>query len=234
MTLLDVWTSGLKESFNAISNGLLKFAPNLIVALVILLVGCFLANWIGKLVAQLVNALKIDDVLRSAKVEEVLKRGNINLHTGRFIGGIVKWYIVVIVLVAFFNVVGLTQVNDYLNGVVLVYLPKVLVAAVVILTAAVIANTMSRIVTGSAKAGGFVSANFLGSLTRWSILIFAFMVALVQLGVATVFIQTLFTGVVVALALAFGLSFGLGGQSAASDFIQKLRQEISDHSHGHN
>lgn len=232
MSLLDIWTTGLKTSFESISNGLLKFAPNLIVAIIIFLVGCFIANWVGKLIAQLVNSLKIDDFLRSAKVDEVLRRGNITLSSGRFIGSLVKWYIIVIFLVAFLNVVGLTQVNDYLNGVVLVYLPKVIVAAAVILTAVVIAYTMQRIVVGSAKAGGFTSANFLGSLTKWSILIFAFMVALVQLGVATVFIQTLFTGVIVALALAFGLSFGLGGQQAASQFIEKLRHEISEHNHG--
>ena len=229
MNLLDVWTEGLRASFTSVSNGLIGFVPNLIVALIIFVVGAVIAEWVGRMVSSSVSALKIDEILRTAKVEEILRRGNINLHSGRFIGGLVKWYIIVIFLVAFFDVIGLEQVNQYLSNVVLGYLPRVIVAAIAVLSAAIISQIMRKIVVGSAKAAGFISANFLGSLTKWSILVFGFMVALSQLGVATVFIQTLFTGVVVALAIAFGLSFGLGGQQAAAEFVGRLRREISDH-----
>ena len=229
MTLLDTWVAGLKSSFDIVSGGLLKFVPNLVVAVIIFLAGCVIAQWIGTLIARFVTTLKVDEILRSAQIEEFLRRGNINLHTGKFIGGLVKWYVIIIFLVAFFDVIGLEEMNKYLSNVVLGYLPKVIVAAIAVLAAAVIAQAMQKIVAGSARAGGFASANFLGSLTKWSILIFGFMVAMVQLGIAAVFIQTLFTGVVVALSLAFGLSFGLGGQGAASDFIAKFRREIADH-----
>ncbi len=69
-------------------------------------------------------------------------------------------------------------------------------------------------------------------MTKWSIWIFALLTALVQLGIAVGFIQTLFTGVIVALALGFGLAFGLGGQDAAAQYIAKLRQEIADRHNG--
>lgn len=230
-TLLDSWGSGLKNSFDLISQGLVAFVPSALIGVIIFIVGCVVAVWVGKLITQLVNTLKIDDLLRSAKVEDILKRAGVTLHTGRFIGGLVKWYIIVIFLVAFLDVVGLDQINEYLKSVVLGYLPRVIVAVLVLLVGAVTAHVMHRFVGGGAKAAGFSSANFLGSMTKWSILVFAFMVALAQLGVAGDFIRTLFTGVVVALSIAFGLSFGLGGQSAAADFIGKLRKEISDHHH---
>lgn len=231
MSLLEIWRGGLESSFESISNGVISFVPGLVVAVIIFIVGVAIAEWVGKIIAQFVNMLKIDDALRSAKIEEVLKRGGITLHTGKFIGGLVKWYIIVVLLVAFFDVIGLDQVNEYLKTVVLGYLPRVFVASAVLLVAAVVGQVMQKIVAGSARAAGFVSANFLGSLSKWSVLIFGFMVALVQLNVAAVFIQTLFTGIVVALSIAFGLSFGLGGQSAAGDFIGKLRREIADHHH---
>jgi len=94
--------------------------------------------------------------------------------------------------------------------------------------AVVVADTMQKVVTGAARAAHIKAANFAGSLTKWAIWIFAFLIALEQLGIAVGFIQTLFTGVVVALSLAFGLSFGLGGQEAASHWIAKFRSEISD------
>ena len=111
------------------------------------------------------------------------------------------------------------------------YLPQVIVAALIILVAAVIAETMQKLVAGTAAASGIKSANFAGSVTRWAIWIFGILTALLQLGVAAPFIQTLFTGIVVAVAIALGLSFGLGGQEAASRFLEKVRQEIADRHH---
>jgi hypothetical protein len=72
-----------------------------------------------------------------------------------------------------------------------------------------------------------MSAGFVGAVARWSIWIIAILAALSQLGIASGILQTLFTGVVVALSLAFGLSFGLGGQEAASRFIERMRAEMS-------
>jgi small-conductance mechanosensitive channel len=71
------------------------------------------------------------------------------------------------------------------------------------------------------------TANFLGNVTKWAIWIFAIMAALIHLGVAPEMIQTLFMGVVVALSLAFGLAFGLGGQEMAARLLDRTREEIS-------
>jgi hypothetical protein len=97
--------------------------------------------------------------------------------------------------------------------------------------AVVVANAMQKLVIASARAGHLSHAVLLGRITKWAIWIFAILAALVQLGIAVGFIQTLFTGVVVALSLAFGLAFGLGGQEAAARYVEKMRQEIADHQH---
>jgi len=148
-----------------------------------------------------------------------------SLNSGAFLGMLVKWFFILVFLVAALEVLGLTQVTMFLTAVVLGYLPRVIVAVLILLVAAVIAEAAQRLVAGSARAANMRSANFLGSIARWAIWIFAILAALDQLGV-TPFVQTLFTGVVVALALAFGLSFGLGGQQAASRFIDKMQSEI--------
>jgi hypothetical protein len=100
----------------------------------------------------------------------------------------------------------------------------------ILLVAVVIAEAMRKLVVGSAKAANIKSAGFLGAVTKWAIWIFAILAALLQLGIAVTFLQTLFTGVVVALSLAFGLSFGLGGQTAAARYIEHLRGEMHDRS----
>lgn len=211
--------------------GFAKFVPNLIVAIIIFLIGWFVASLLGKVVAQIIRSIKVDHALKSVQADLFLKRAGFNLDSGAFIGGLVEWFVIIIFLVASFDVLGLSQVNTFLQQVVLFYLPQVIVGALIILVAAVIAEAMQKVVSGAAAAAGIKSANFAGSVARWSIWIFGILTALLQLGVAAPFIQTLFTGIVVAVAIALGLSFGLGGQEAASRFIEKIRSEIADRHH---
>ena len=230
--MIENWSTVLQGSFQDIWMGFARFVPNLVIAIVIFLIGWFVGNLLGKVVAQIVRSIKVDHALRTAQVDQFLKRAGFNLDSGAFLGGLVEWFIVIAFLVASFEVLGLNQVNTFLQQVVLFYLPQVIVAALIILVAAVIAETMQKVVAGAAAAGGIKSANFAGSVARWAIWIFGILTALFQLGVAAPFIQTLFTGVVVAIAIALGLSFGLGGQDAAARFLAQIRQEISDrHNH---
>lgn len=219
---------GLRGSFYEIGRGVVEFLPQLVVAVVIFIVGWAIGSLLGQVVNHIIKTLKIDNLLRSAKVDDVLKRGGFNLDSGRFVGDLVEWFIIVVFLVASLDVLGLTQVTGFLTEVIL-YLPQVIVAVLILLVAVVIASAMQRIVVGAAMAAGVHSANFLGSVTKWSIWIFAVLMALFQLNIGGPLIQTLFTGFVVALSLAFGLSFGLGGQQAASGFIGKVQEEIKSH-----
>lgn len=229
--ILETWGSVLGQSFRDIWLGVASFVPNLVVAFVIFIVGWLIAALLGKVVGQIIRSIKLDTALKSAGFEAVVNRAGFGLDSGVFIGSLVKWFIIVVFLVASLDVLGLSQVNAFLQEVVLLYLPRVIVAVLVLLLAVVIADSMQKVVVGAAKAANMKSANFLGSVTRWSIWIFAVLTALVQLNVAVQFINTLFTGVVVALALGFGLAFGLGSQDAAGKYIDKLRQEIADRHH---
>jgi len=227
--VLQTWGNTITGSFGGIWAGTIAFLPNFIVALVIFVVGWIIAALIGKVVGQLIKALRLDHALEQAGFGAVVKRAGFNLNAGAFVGGLVKWFVIAAFLVASFEVLGLNQVNVFLQSVVLLYLPQVIVAVLILLVAIVIADVLRKVVVGTARAAGVTSANFLGTLTKWSIWIFAILAALVQLGIAVGFIQTLFTGVVVALSLAFGLAFGLGGQEAAARSIERIRQEIADH-----
>jgi hypothetical protein len=223
--LLDQWAIVLTQSFQDLSYGLIQYTPRLIAALIIFIIGWIIGVVIGRLIAQLVASLRIDEALRSAGVEKVLHRAGWKLNSGVFLGTLVQWFVIIVFLLASLDALQLTDVSIFLRAVVLTYLPHVIVAVLILLVAAVIADAAQKVVAGSAAAVNIHSANFLGALARWAIWIFAILAALDQLGV-TPFIQTLFTGLVVALSLAFGLAFGLGGQHAAGEYIKKLQSEI--------
>ncbi len=217
----------MTRSFQDIWLGVVDFVPKIFVALVIFIVGWFVGVLLARVIAQIIRSIKVDIALKSAGVEDVLSRAGFRLDSGRFIGELVKWFVIVVFLVATLDVLGLSQVNNFLQNVVLVFIPQVIVAAMILLVAAVVADAVQKLVVGAARAAEIRVAHFLGGLVRWAIWIFAILIALSQLGIADYFAQTLFTGVVIALALAIGLSFGFGGQEAAARFLERLRKDIS-------
>lgn len=221
----STWADVLAASFQNVFYGMIAFIPNLLVAVIIFVIGWLVGAGLGRLVAQVVNSLRVDQALKTAGVERVVERAGFTLNSGAFLGMLVKWFFIIVFLVAALDVLRLTQVTEFLRGVVLTYIPQVIVAVLVLLVAAVLAEAVQRLVAGSARAANVRTANLLGAIARWAIWIFAILVALDRLGVSPL-VQTLFTGVVVALSLAFGLAFGLGGQAAAAKYIDKVREEI--------
>ena len=228
MMLVENWGEVFTQSLQGVWYGVASFVPKLVVALIILAIGWMIAALIEKLVEGLFKTFKIDSALKSAGLEDIVKRSGYTLNSGRFIGALIKWFVIVVFLIASFDVLDLSQVNLFLRDVVLSYLPQVIIAVLVLMVAVVIADTVQKIVTASARAAHVKSSAFLGSIAKWAIWIFAILTALVQLGIAPTLIQTLFMGIVVAAAIAFGLAFGLGGKEAAGRILEKTIHTVSD------
>jgi hypothetical protein len=216
----DVLANSLVQVWYAV----VDFLPALISALIVFFIGWLIAVSVGKLVEQVVRALKIDQFLAKLDFEKTLAHAGVELNIGGFIGALVKWFLVVVFLLTAANILGLTQVTTFLRD-VLLYTPNVVVAAIILVIAALVADTLEKVVRGSMGVAG-VRVSFAGVVTRWAIWIFAIIAALLQLGIAAELLQILVTGIVAMLALGFGLAFGLGGKDAAASAINKLRSEL--------
>jgi len=226
--LIQTWGEVFTTSLQNLWLGVIGFVPKLIVAIVIFIVGWVVGAVLGRLVAQALTALKIDNLFRSIGTEELLAKAGWKLNVGGFIGELVKWFIIVVFLITSFDILGLEQVNSFLKDVVVLYLPKVIVAAFIIVLASVVAELAQKFVVASVKAAGIKGANFAGTLSRYAIWLFAFIIALAQLGVAPAFMQILFTGVVATLTLAAGIAFGLGGKEAAARALDRLAEQVKN------
>lgn len=224
---INTWSEVLTLSFKNLWLGVIGFVPNLIVAIVIVLIGWGIGTLFGRIVSQVMAALKIDEALRKAGVDDFLGKGGINLNSGAFVGGLLRWFIMLVFLIGAFEVLHLSQVTVFLRD-ILNYLPQVIVAVLILIAAGIVADAMKKVVLSSAMTAEVSSAGFLATVTKWVIWIFAILVALSQLGIASGFVQTIFTGLIVALSLGLGLSFGLGGQEAAGRLIEKVSKEISN------
>lgn len=219
------WGDVFTQSLQSVWYGVASFLPSLIIALIIFAIGWVLAALVEKLVESILKALKVDAALRSAGMEDVVKRAGHNLNAGLFIGSICKWFVIVVFLMASFDVLGLTQVNQFLREVV-GFLPQVIVAVLVIMVAALVANAMQRLVVASARAGHLHIAELAGRVTKWAIWIFAILTALYTLGVAPALIQTIVMAILAGGAIAFGLAFGLGGRDAAQKIIERTSSAV--------
>ncbi len=225
MMFIQNWGDVFTQSLQGVWYGVINFIPDLVIALIIFAIGWVLAALIEKLVENLFKVLKVDAALKSAGLEDVVKRAGHTLNSGFFVGALVKWFVVIVFLMASFDVIGLAQVNNFLRDVV-GYLPSVIVAVLILMVAVVIANAMQKLVIASARAAHVKSAELLGRITKWSIWIFALMTALYNLGVAPGLIQTVVMAVFAGAALAMGLAFGLGGKEVAQKLLEKTAHNL--------
>ncbi len=221
------WVDVVTFSLQNLWQGFVMFLPTFLGSLVILLVGLVIAAGIARIVEKLVDALKLDRLLEQLGLGKVLERADVRLHSGRFVGVLVQWFFIIVTLLAVSDILGLMAFSDFLTQ-VLFYVPNIVIAVLIMLAGVVAAAFLSKLVRASVMAAKLHSAHFLGALTKWSILVFAFLAALSQLGVAGALVNTLIMGFVAMLAIAGGLAFGLGGRDVAATWLEKMRDEIKN------
>ena len=222
--VLQTWGDVIILSLQQVWTSIAAFVPLLFGSLLIFFIGLIIAMTLGQLVEQIVKGLKIDNFLRKLDFEKTLEKAGWKMDSAAFLGSLVKWFFVIVFLLAAANILGLTQVGDFLRD-VLLYIPNVVIAALILIIAAIVSDVVERILRGSLMAMGH-HGSLVAPLVRWSIWIFALIAALLQLGIAVTLIQTLVTGFVAAIEIATGLAFGLGGKDAAAQFIDRARNEM--------
>ena len=221
------WIETLASSLRELWLKVTDFLPELIGALIVLIIGLIVAAGLGKLVERIIYYLRLDTLMKQAGLEAYLQRANIRLNAGHFLGQLVYWFFIVVFLLAASDILGFTALSTFLKD-VLNYIPSVIVAALILLTSLVVANFLRGLIKASVMGAKLHAARTLGTIAWWGMVVFGFLTALVQLGVAVQIINTLSTGLVAMLALAGGLAFGLGGKEHANQWLSKIKEEI-DH-----
>ncbi|KKW19226.1 MAG: Small-conductance mechanosensitive ion channel-like protein [Parcubacteria group bacterium GW2011_GWA2_51_10] len=219
----------VQSSFTDLWYIVVQYLPAILAAIIVFVIGWIVAIILYRIVVQVVKILRIDDALKAAGVESATKDAGFRLDVGRFLGTLIKWFVVIVFLVAALDVLGLSRVTLFLQEVVLLYLPNVIAAVLILILAAIVAEAVRNVIAGSARVVSAHAANLAGVVAKYAIWVTAVLAALSQLNVAAEFVQSLFIGLVAALALAFGLSFGLGGKEAAARTIERVRSEMANH-----
>lgn len=203
---------------------LIAFLPYVVIAIVVFFAGWVAGIILGRAVEHLVSVLRVDRALHKAGFDTLSERAGVHISIAKFFGGIIKWLVIVAFTIASAEILGLSQVTQLLRD-ILVYIPQVIIAAVILVIAMILGDFVSRLVSHSVKATG-MNGEFAAQMAKWAIIIVGGVFpALTQLRIAQGLVEVLFTGVVFALSLALGLSFGLGGRDAAAQAIEKMKNK---------
>ena len=221
MTNLTGWGEILTASFAEVWFKIISWIPNVLGAVIIFILGLFVAEGLGRLIAKLVKKIYVDRAVETTGLKKILERVGFKTEVSKALGLLVTWFLYAVVLVAAAEILGLNQISQFLRSVVL-YIPNVIIAVVILIVGIVVSNFIQTLVTETAVAAKWSAAYFLANVARWAILVFTFMAALIQLKVATELIQILFTGLVLTFALAGGIAFGLGGKDKAKEILDRL------------
>lgn len=227
MNSVQTWGEAITKSLMDLWARFVNFIPQLVGAILVFVIGLILASVLGKVVERIVRAFHIDQALSRMHISERFRQAGFNFSVAAIFGGIVKWFLILVFLMAATDILGLAEVTKFLNDIIL-YLPNVLVATVILSIAVLLANFVYAIVRGSTRAAGIMSASLLATIVKWAIMIFGILAALIQLGIAPSLVNTLFIGVVGAISLAAGLAFGLGGREEAALLLRKVREEMTN------
>jgi len=225
--VLQSWGDLVFGSLQEVWMQFATFIPLLLGALVVFIILLIVAAGLGALVEKIIKSIKLDMLLRRAGVEQYVERAGMKLNSGRFLGQVVYWFIVIVDLLAVAGMLGLTAFSVFMMSIV-GYVPHIVAAVLIVLAAAVIANFLRKLVRGSILSARLHAANFLSGLTWWALFLIGLAAALRELGVGQVFsdyLGAVLQGVVLMIALAFGLAFGLGGKEYAAHLIERFRNQ---------
>lgn len=204
-------------------NDVLGMIPNIIVGVVLILVGLYVGRFIKKFVTDLLSRLGFNNLTRHLKIG-TWDANQASTSPASIVGALVEIVIVVLFVVEAFNLIGLDFMVD-LGRAVLAFLPSVLTAIIILAIGIIVSNLVKRTMD---SLFGNSELKVLSIVAKYAILALAVFMALDQLGVADTIVNSAFILILGALALAFGLAFGLGGRDNASRYLDRLQKKADN------
>src|SRR6202171_2636804 len=223
LSFMDTLWASFRDAFSMI----LSAIPRILGFIIIVAIGWFISSLLAKEVVGLLRAIRFDELMERSGLADFMNKMGTGIDSVGIVAGVVKWIVRVVVLLLAFNILGLPAVSDVMRQFVL-WLPNLVVAIFVLFIGGIAARAVGNVVRGATAEAGFSNPETLSNISRTAVWSFAIVVAINQLGIATNLINTLFTGFVGALAIALGLSFGLGGRDLAARTLENWYDQAQE------
>ena len=219
------WSVIVIEPVKAMLVRAATFLPTLIGILVILIVGWIVAAILKNLVVKLLKVIQFDTASEKSGLSDVLRKGGIKNTLSELIGGLIYWVVMLLVFMAALNALGMTVVASLLDKVIL-YIPNVIAAIFIISLGIFFASIIGSIVMTTSMNAGIKQGKLLSQVTQTVIVIFAAIMTLEQLNIATTVLTTTITVLLGSMGLAIAIAVGLGSKDIAGKLMQELLDNL--------
>ena len=202
----------------------LSYIPQLIGAIIILIVGYIIAKILQAIVTRVLRGVGFEDWMERGGIKQFFDRASTRQTPSGVLGKVVFWFVFIIAITMAADALGLQQISGFLNQLI-AFIPSIFVAILILFLAALLANFLASIVRGATGSG------ILASIVQYGVIVYAVFAALTQLGIAVTLTAPTFLILLGAVALAAAIAFGIGGREVAGDIIEKAynrRQQVTE------
>jgi small-conductance mechanosensitive channel len=208
----------LVDSFTQAWSQVILLAPKMVAMVTVLVLGYVVARWFGGLIAVVAEKLGLQTAAEKSGLARSMHDVGIRRPVPAIVGGIVFWLLMSVFVMAAFSILGLESVSLAMKEVVN-YIPKVLVATVVVVVGLLAATFVRGVVATSADRVGLTYAEYLAGGCYWVLSILTFIAAFNQLGIQFALLEKLILIGSAGLAAGFALAFGLGGRDVMAGIL---------------
>ena len=215
---VNVSKQALVDSFTQAWSQVILLAPKMVAMVAVLVVGYVLARWFGGLVAVVSEKIGLQTAAEKSGLAKSMHDVGIRRPVPGIVGGIVFWLLMSVFVMAAFNILGLQSVSNAM-GEVVNYIPRLLVATVVVVVGLLAATFIRGVVATSADRVGLSYAEYLAGGCYWVLSLLTFIAAFNQLGIQFALLEKLILIGSAGLAAGFALAFGLGGRDVMAGIL---------------
>lgn len=211
-------TFSIQEALVDMAKGFLDFVPNVVTAIVLLLVGWIAAKMVQKVVSKLLEAAKIDKLGESLQRIDMVNKANIDIKISKMFSKIIYYIIMLMVLILSSSALGIPEVTNLMSD-ILKFLPNLLVALIVLILGTILADTIKDMVLTALKSLGVPSANMIANVLFYFLFINIVMIALKQANIETDFLARNISILIAGLIGAFAIGYGLASKDTMSNML---------------
>jgi hypothetical protein len=208
------------EPFDKFFEKVLHFLPMLLSSFLIFIMGLAIGLILKNIFLRIFRAVKLDKFSETSGLVELLHKGGIKEPISQIIARFIGWLTIISFLIVALNSLDIPAVEQILEQFIL-YLPNIFVAAIILLLGYLLSNFFGRAALVASVNAGIKLSGLIGKIVKLSVFLLALTMALEQLGIGRGTIVIAFSIILGGVVIALAIAFGLGGKDIAREYLEK-------------
>ena len=223
---IDNITTVLFQASSSFSTKILAFLPNVIASVVIFLVGLLIARLARAIVNRLLKMLNFNNIVTKTGLESIFSSTDYQISVSSLVAGTVYWLIILLMITEIAELLHLKVISDLFERLVL-YVPNLMLALAILIIGTFFARIVNRYAFNIVKnVLNMDQALSVGITVEYLVLLFVWFVALEQLRINTVLLLIVISTIVISVALAAAIAFGLAGREHAARILDRTARRL--------